>query len=584
MLGLGLLSSTVIASNKAADERPNIVIVLVDDAALMDFGSYGGEAQTPHIDAIAQAGVQFTQHRTAPLCAPSRAMLLTGLDAHRAGVATIPEVMPAAQRDASGYGHALGPGVTTLATRLQRAGYRTYMTGKWHLGHGPGELPADHGFERSFILDASGADNYRGQSYIPYYTRADWFEDRTRTTLPADFYSSRFLVDRTIEWIDSGNERQPFLAYLAFQAIHIPLQASASRRDRYREVYAAGWDDIRARREERARALGLAPADAVAAARPQGLRSWSTLDDEARALASASMAVNAAMLDEMDHHLGRLIAHLESAGELSNTLFVITSDNGPEPSDPFASPGMETWTRLQGYSRDLESLGERNSYVFIGAEWAWAAAAPGNLFKFQTTEGGTRVPLIIAGPSVRAARSDALTTMQDLAPTLLELAGVETDRDRFDGRSLTPLLTGTAATVRGPDDAVAFEVSGNAALYRGPYKLVRNAPPWGTGQWELYRYREDPGETRNVMQALPAEAAALEADYSAWANRVGVVPLPAGYDMRRQIGINSLTRQRETIMAALAVVGTALGLILLLGRFGRRSPASAPGPHSSNAT
>jgi arylsulfatase/uncharacterized sulfatase len=174
--------------------------------------------------------------------------------------------------------------------------------------------------------------------------------------------------------------------------------------------------------------------------------------------------------------------------------------------------------------------------------------------------------------------------MQDLAPTLLELAGVETDRDRFDGRSLTPLLTGTAATVRGPDDAVAFEVSGNAALYRGPYKLVRNAPPWGTGQWELYRYREDPGETRNVMQALPAEAAALEADYSAWANRVGVVPLPAGYDMRRQIGINSLTRQRETIMAALAVVGTALGLILLLGRSGRRSPASAPGPHSSNAT
>ena len=580
LLVVALLSN---ASN-AADSPPNIVIVLVDDAALMDFGSYGGEAQTPHIDAIAAAGMQFTQHHTSPLCAPSRAMLLTGLDAHRAGVATIPEVKPAAQRHASSYGQALRPGVTTLATRLQHAGYRTYMTGKWHLGHGPGELPADHGFERSFILDASGADNYRAQSYIPYYARAEWFEDRERATLPADFYSSRFLVDRMIEWIDSGNERQPFLAYIAFQAIHIPLQASPSGRERYRDVYAAGWDAIRTRREERARALGLAPPRANAAARPDGLRAWSELDADAQALASASMAVNAAMLDEMDQHLGRLVAHLKSIGKLSNTLFVITSDNGPEPSDPFASTGMETWARLQGYSRNLENLGERNSYVFIGAEWAWAAAAPSNLFKFQTAEGGTRVPLIISGPGVPAARSDALTTMQDLAPTLLEFAGVAADHDQLDGRSLVPLLEGAASSVRGSRDFVAVEVSGNAALYRGPYKLVRNAPPWGSGQWELYRYRDDPGETQDLLQAEPEDAASLQAEYSAWADRVGVVQLPAGYDMRRQIGINSFKRQGETFMAGLAVIGSALGLILLLGRSGRRLPASAPDAYSVNPT
>jgi arylsulfatase/uncharacterized sulfatase len=388
--------------------------------------------------------------------------------------------------------------------------------------------------------------------------------------LPADFYSSRFLVDRMIEWIDAGNERQPFLAYLAFQAIHIPVQASPERRDRYRDLYAVGWDAVRARREERARALQLAPPEAPLSGRPEGLRAWSTLDEEERALAGASMAVNAGMLDEMDHHLGRLIEHLSRSGTLSNTVFVITSDNGPEPSNPFASPGMETWARMQGYSRDPENLGERNSYAFIGAEWAWAAAAPGSLFKFQTTEGGTRVPLIIAGPGVRTARSDALTTMQDVTPTLLELAGIRADGEDFDGRSLAPLLKDANAPVRGPQDVVAFEVSGNAALYREPYKLVRNAPPWGTGQWELYRYRDDPGETGNLMQTAPGEAASLETAYSAWADRVGVVSLPAGYDMRRQIGINSLSRQAGTFAVGLAVIGVALALVLLLGRAGRR--------------
>ncbi|MGA0839445.1 MAG: sulfatase-like hydrolase/transferase [Pseudomonadales bacterium] len=557
----------------AADHRPNVVIVLVDDAALMDFGSYGGEARTPHIDRLARAGVQFTQHHTAPLCAPSRAMLLTGLDAHRAGVSTIPEVIPAEQRNARGYGKALAPGVTTLASRLKRAGYRTYMTGKWHLGHGPGELPADHGFDHSFILDASGADNYRAQSYMPYYARADWFEDRARATLPADFYSSRFLVDRLVGWIDTDNkQRTPFLAYLAFQAIHIPVQAPAARREHYRELYAAGWDALRARREDRARELGLAPAAAARVERPKELRAWSALNASAQEFASASMAVNAAMLEEMDHHVGRLMAHLDAIGERSNTLFVITSDNGPEPSDPFASPGMETWTQLQGYTRDLANLGERNSYVFIGPEWAWAAAAPSDLFKFQTKEGGTRVPLIIAGPGIQSRKSDALTTMQDLAPTLLDLTGIETAATEFDGRSLAPLLTGMTTTARTSTDIVAFEASGNAALYQGPFKLVRNAPPWGSGQWELYQYRNDPGETRNLIEEEPLAFASLSAAYDNWANRVGVVPLPQGYEMRRQIAVNSLTRQAGTLMTGLSAILMALVLVSLLGRAGRLVP------------
>ena len=152
-----------------AETRPNIVVVLVDDAALMDFGAFGGEAHTPNIDALAARGTLFRQHRATPFCAPSRAMLLTGMDNHLAGLGTIREVLPPEHRGRPGYTMALEPGVETIATKLKRTGYRTYMTGKWHLGHGEGELPIDHGFDRSFILDASGADHWEDKPYIPYY-------------------------------------------------------------------------------------------------------------------------------------------------------------------------------------------------------------------------------------------------------------------------------------------------------------------------------------------------------------------------------------------------------------------------------
>ena len=569
----------------APDERPNIVLILVDDAALMDFGTYGGEARTPNIDAIAAAGTWFTHYRTSPLCSPSRAMLLTGLDAHAAGVSTIPEVMPSEHRGQPGYGTALAPGVATVATRLAAAGYRTYMTGKWHLGHGPGELPADHGFERSFALDASGADNFRQQSYMPYYRTADWFDGREPTELPDDFYSSRFLIDRMIDYVGTGADDRPFFAYVAFQAVHIPLQAPPHLRDRYRDVYAVGWDVLRQQRIQRAKDLGLLPADADTMPRPATLRAWDTLDPDAQAFAAQSMAVNAGMLDAMDEHVGRLVQHLRAIGELDRTVFFITSDNGPEPSDPTAAAGMSTWLRLNGYRRDLATLGERDSYAFIGPEWAWAAAAPSHLFKFQTTEGGLRAPLIVAGPGVRpSARADAPAFVSDITPTVLELAGLlppeppaslprQSDAQGLDlrGRSLLPVLRGDKDTVRGPGDPFGFEISGNAALYLGPWKLVRNLPPWDDGSWRLYHLTSDPGETRDRAHSDPDARAVLEAAWQRYAEAAAVLPLPADYQMQRQIVWNTLRRQWALypgLMIGAGLVG--LGLAALAARHARR--------------
>jgi arylsulfatase A-like enzyme len=548
LLLAGLLSGTAPALSAlaaTAPERPNFVVILVDDAALMDFGAYGGEARTPHIDDLAARGARFTRYHTSPLCAPSRAMLLTGLDNHLTGVATIPEVLPPEQRGQPGYTLQLEPGVRTIASRLKDHGYRTLMTGKWHLGHGPGALPHAHGFDRSFVLDASGADNWEAKPYMPYYSRADWFEDGQPAELPEDFYSSAFLVDRMIDYLDEGADAdQPFFAYLAFQAIHIPVQAPRAFTEPYTETYADGWDALRARRFERAQALGLVPPEAPLADRPQGLRRWETLAPEEQALQAQSMAVNAGMLEAMDHHIGRLIEHLQATGRFDNTIFLVTSDNGPEPSDPLTTRSMRAWLALNGYSRDPATLGERGSYVFIGPEWAWAAATPSDLFKFYTTQGGLRVPFIVAGPGVPAGTQvDAVSFVTDVTPTLLDYAGITAEPDAFTGRTLRPVLAGQQSAVYGPEDAVGIEVSGNAALFKGDWKLVRNLAPWGSGQWQLFDLSNDPGETRDLATDEPDRFADLQSEYAAFAARVGVIEMPPGYDMTRQIGRNSIARQ-----------------------------------------
>jgi arylsulfatase/uncharacterized sulfatase len=201
-----LLAGLVAASTTFADPPAapsNVLLIVVDDAGYMDFGGYGGEASTPHLDRLGDAGIRFSNYHSSPLCAPSRAMLLTGLDSHLTGVATIPEVVTWEQRNHPGYRMRLADGVETAAARLSRSGYRTYMTGKWHLGSGPSDLPDDHGFDRSFALDASGADNWEQKSYMPYYETAPWFEDGEPAQLPGDFYSSKFLVDRMIDYLDA---------------------------------------------------------------------------------------------------------------------------------------------------------------------------------------------------------------------------------------------------------------------------------------------------------------------------------------------------------------------------------------------
>lgn len=553
---------------------------MVDDAGLMDLQPFGGEARMPNIQALADRGVRFTGYRSSPLCAPSRAMFLTGIDNHLNGVATIPEVIPAEHKGAKGYSLALEPGVKTIADRLRDAGYRTFMTGKWHMGSREvSELPVSHGFDRSFVLDASGADNWEQKPYTAFDRVAPWFEDAEPAELPENFYSSKFIVDKMIDYL-SPRSNQPFLAYLAFQAIHIPIQAPREFTEHYAGVYDAGWHALREARWHKAQSLGIIPEDAPLGEMHEGHRPWDSLSEEERRYYTRAMMVNAGMLEAMDHHVGRLISWLDSRGELENTLFIVTSDNGPEHNDIVNTPGMGLWYALSDYNRNVETMGEKNSLVSIGPEWASAAASPGKLFKFYSSSGGIRVPLILAGPGLPVGTSrDSFAMVTDVAPTLLELVGADQAHSDSEismtGRSLLPAILNANAEVYGQDESVGMEVSGNAALFKGTYKLSRNTKPHGDGMWRLFDIENDPGETRDLATEDPTRVAELARDYASYASNMGVQDVADNYEPIKQFVTNTIHVYLdhcvwELTAAMLTAIAAVIFIILVVIRRRKR--------------
>ena len=559
--------------------RPNIVVLVADDWGFSDIGALGSEIATPHLDSLAKRGVTFTNFHVAATCSPTRASLLTGADHHRVGVGNMPESMPPAHEGKPGYEGVLSDQAVTLATLLKDQGYHTYITGKWHLGKTPEKLPQRRGFERSFIQADSGSDNWENRTYMLLYDKAYWFEDGKEASLPKDFYSSQFFVDKAIDYIKTGSVDKPFFTYIGLQANHIPTQAPQEFVDAYRGKYDAGWDALRKARHESAVRLGLFPAGATMAQMQRGM-DWSKLNAEQRSLQSRRMEVYAGMAAAADFHIGRLISHLKKTGQFDNTVFVFLSDNGPDPADPFDIAASNLWVRAN-YVTEGPSLGQKGSFSANGPRWASAAAAPWSGFKYFASEGGLRVPLIISGAA--GARSDrfsgALTTVKDVVPTVLELAGIPAHGGSYqgkpvvsiDGRSMVPLLQDTAARIYQADEPVGYELAGSAALFKGNYKLVRNIAPVGDGSWQLYDMVRDPGETQDLSQAMPALFQTLQADYADYAKNNNVLPIPEGFDLQRAALRYAayhylLPKLRTALPWFLAALALAMGLAWAIKR------------------
>ena len=551
-----ILSMQALVSAQQSD-RPNIVLILADDLGYTDISPFGSEISTPNIARLAAEGLSFTNYHTAGSCAPARAMLLTGVDSHRNGVPNIPEALPAEQMAYDHYQGVLNDKVVTLANVLQAGGYHTYMTGKWHLGHTPELLPSARGFDRTIAMADTGADNWEQRTYLPIYDKANWYADGAEHTLPDDFYSSEYFIDKTIEFIASNAEDdQPFFAYVPFQAVHMPVQAPREFSDKYAGVYDEGWTVMRENRRLAAEEAGVIPEGTEAVVTP-GTLIWDNLTEEQRRHHARRMEVYAGMVDAMDMHIGRLMDYLESIGEYDNTIFVFTSDNGAEGSNiilPNGGSALSPWFDIVGYNSNYETLGERNSWNAIGPSNATIAASPLTYYKFHANEGGLRVPLVMSGPGIdgQGGMTDEFVFVTDLAPTILNLVGVDIHDGSWLGREVEPIvgadfsefLAGASSQVHDDFDSIGYELGGNSALFKGDYKIVINRTGQSETEWHLFNIRTDPGETRDLAQEQPALLEEMLADYESYVQANNVLPMPEGYNRTGRILGDALRQLR----------------------------------------
>lgn len=580
-LALWLIAVGMLAHAASPKTPPNIIVLVADDWGFTDLGAYGSEIATPHMDALAKQGVKFSNFHTASVCSPTRAMLLTGVDNHRNGVGNMPETTPAAHEGKPGYEGVLNDRVVTLASLLRDRGYHTSITGKWHLGKTPATLPGKRGFERSFIQADSGSDNWENRTYMMLYDKAYWFEQDKEVRLPKDFYSSTLFVDKAIDFIDAGRaEGKPFFSYIGFQANHIPLQAPKAFVDKYQGRYDAGWTVLRQERHARAVALGLVPKDSAMVTLASTL-DWNALSAEDKREQAKHMEVYAAMAEAMDHEIGRLVAHLKARGQFENTVFVFLSDNGSDPADPLNIAASRAYVRMN-YDTHAPMRGGKGTFSANGPSWASATVAPLQGYKYFAGEGGLRVPLVISGiPGMAKDQlSVAFTHVTDIVPTLLDAVGIPNHQGRYQGkavepligRSMLPMLLGQSTTVHSADQAIGYELAGSAALFKGDYKLVKNIAPLGDGQWRLYHLLSDPGEVHDLAASQPERFQVMLADYEAYAQANGVLPIPKDFDLQKnglRFGIQHFLIPKLQAIAPWVAVGMVL-FVLALVRWRRR--------------
>ena len=491
------------------------MIIMADDLGYSDLGVTGGEIETPVLDGLAAGGLLFERFYNQGRCYPTRTSLLTGLYPHRAGVggAVKPFGEPVEPGPYQGF---LNDRAVTVAEALAPAGYRSYLSGKWHVGEDPEHWPLRRGFDRYFGL-ISGASSYWEVITDQPRVRQMAYGDE-RWTPPADgFYMSDAISDTAAAFVRQHADehgRAPFFLYVAYTAPHWPLHAPEETVRAYAGRYDVGWDAVRAARLERQQAMGLVAPDAAVVGRPASVPAWNDVPTGERTDWTRRMEVYAAMVDRMDAGIGRVLDALDATGVRENTVVLFLSDNGAS-AESIAGRGLNDPT---------VPVGQPGSYVAYREPWAWVSSTPFRGYKKEAFEGGIATPMVVSWPAGLAApgrRTASAGSVIDLLPTILNLAGADYPKAlggraiaTTDGLSLTPLFADPDRSRSGP---LFFEHLGARGLRDGRWKLV-----YDDDQWHLFDLVADPFETSDVAERHGATALRLADAWFTWAAAVGV--------------------------------------------------------------
>lgn len=519
-------------SQKLVDKpsQPNILLIVADDLGYTDIGVFGGEIETPNLNQLAANGLTFNQFHTGPVCAVTRAMLLTGNDNHIAGMGS--QDLRTGEFGYEGY---LTNRVLPFPVLLQEAGYHTNITGKWHLGKKQGEGPETKGFDHSFVTIEGGANHYSNRGLFKEDPVSPYFENGIKADWPKGAYSTDFYTDKLIEFIDRRqDDDQPFFAFAAYTSPHWPLQVDSMYWQKYEGKYDDGYEELRARRFDSMRRLGFVEDNAQLPARHESIKSWDSLTPDEKKKESRKMELYAGMVDNLDVNIGRLIQHLKDIGEHENTLIIFFSDNGAAGNDFYYHKSLGPFLQAN-YSDAYEEMGTENSFISYGPQWAEASASPFRYFKGYTTEGGINTPFIVSGLQVdRKGFSEAFATVMDVAPTVYQLTGIEYP-EQWESNQLSPLKGNSMLSVFSDsseqlhEDGYVFAIEHRTffQVRKGDWKLVNVTKPFNESNFELFNLAQDPGEQRNLRKEEPEKYKELLKEWERYRNDVKVqIPTP----------------------------------------------------------
>ena len=506
-----------------AVEKPNILYIVADDLGYSDLGCYGGEVRTPNLDKLAAGGVRLTQFYNTGRCCPSRAAILTGQYPHRVGLGhmTINDLGQA------GYRGVISTEAQTIAQVLQFADYRSFMSGKWHLGTPD---PTQHGFEEFYGTLVSAKRFFDPDHLVRMPAQ------RTARSYPeGQFYATDAVTDHALDFLNLArqNNDQPWFLYLAYNAPHFPLHAPQNEIAKYKDRYHSGWDMLRTERLASMKRLGIVPASTVLSPRSHwrnygetktGVNpSWDRLPAERRLDLARRMAIYAAMIDRLDQQIGRVIDDLRSAGELDNTLIVFTSDNGAcFEWDPFGFDIKSSNQNILHQGAMLDEMGKPGTFHSVGSGWANASNTPWRLYKHFNHEGGIASPGIVHWPQGIKVSGGTINHdpahIIDLLPTAIAASGV-----RYQGGLPLPGSDLISHINQGAKRrTLYFEHQGNRAVRSGRWKLVA----LDDQPWELYDFSRDRTEMIDLAQRYPERVRQMAAQWDTWGANNYVTPLP----------------------------------------------------------